>query len=139
LNHAICTDPIYLSEEFKQQYTEYVLKLSDLPNNTLACDLLDLLKTCNAHVCIISNDKFGTLMRHTFIYFVSEENVIAANIEHDFMYKNQQLFWSSLIQKTYHNCGDITHLIKDCKEKRQPPSRHLPQLPACQIGFQQHS
>ena len=90
-------------------------------------------------MCIISNDKFGTLMRHTFIYFVSEENVIAANIEHDFMYKNQQLFWSSLIQKTYHNCGDITHLIKDCKEKRWPPPCHLLLPSARQTGFQQHS
>ncbi len=73
MNHAICTDPIYLSEEFKQQHTEHVLKLSGLSNNTLACDLLDLLKTCNAHACIIPNDKFDTLMRHTFIYFASEE------------------------------------------------------------------
>ena len=94
LNHAIRTDPIYLSEEFKQQRTEHVLKLSGLPNHTLAWDLLELLKTCNAYACIIPNDKFGTLMRHAFIYFTSEEDVIAANTGYDFVYKNQQLFWS---------------------------------------------
>jgi len=88
LNHAIRTDPIYLSEEFKQQRTEHVLKLSGLPNHTLAQDLLELLKTCNTHTCIISNDKFETLMRHAFIYFAFEEDVIAANTGHDFVYKN---------------------------------------------------
>ncbi len=89
LNHTIRTDPIYLSDEFKQQRTEHVLKLSGLPNYTLARDLLDLLKMCNAHVCIISNDRFGTPMRHAFIYFASEDDVIAANTGHDFVYKNQ--------------------------------------------------
>ena len=88
MNHAIHTDPIYLSEEFKQQRTKHVLKLSGFPNNTLAWDLLDLLKTCNDHACIIPNDKFDTLMRHAFIYFTSEEDVIAANTGHDFVYKN---------------------------------------------------
>jgi len=92
LNHAIQTDPIYLSEEFKQQCTEYILKLSGLPNNTLARNLLDLLKTCNAHAYIIPNDRFGTPMRHAFIYFASEDDVIVANTGHDFVYKNQQLF-----------------------------------------------
>ena len=88
MNHTIHTDLIYLSEEFKQQRTEHVLKLSGLSNNTLACDLLDLLKTYNAHACIIPNDKFGTPMRHTFIYFASKEDIIAANTGHDFIYKN---------------------------------------------------
>ena len=88
MNHAIRTDPIYLSEEFKQQRTDHVLKLSDLPNNTLARDLLDLLKTYNIHAYIIPNDKFGILMRHAFIYFASEEDVIAANTGYDFVYKN---------------------------------------------------
>ncbi len=88
MNHAIRTDPIYLLKEFKQQHTEHVLKLSGLPNHTLARDLLELLKIYNAHACIIPNDKFGILMRHTFIYFASEEDVIAANTGHDFVYKN---------------------------------------------------
>ncbi len=88
MHYAICTDPIYLSKEFKQQYIEHILKLSSLLNNTLARDLLDLLKTCNAHVCIIPNNKFDTPMRHAFIYFASEEDVIAANTRHDFVYKN---------------------------------------------------
>ena len=88
LNHAIRTDPIYLSEEFKQQRTEHVLKLSGLLKHTLAQDLLELLKTCNAHTCIIPNDKFGILMRHVFIYFASEADIIAANTGHDFVYKN---------------------------------------------------
>ena len=139
LNHAIRTDPIYLSDEFKQQRTEHVLKLSGLPNHTLARDLLDLLKTCNAHACIIPNDRFGTPMRHAFIYFASEDDVIAANTGHDFVYKNQQLFWSSPTQKTCHNCGDFTHLIKDCKEKRRPPPRRPPPPPVRQTGFQQRS
>ncbi len=88
MNHAIRTDPIYLSEEFKQQRTEHILKLSGLSNYTLAQNLLDLLKTCNAHACIISNDRFGIPIRHAFIYFASEDDVIVANTGHDFVYKN---------------------------------------------------
>ncbi len=97
------------------------------------------MKTCNAHACIISNDKFGTLIRHAFIYFTSEEDVIAVNTGHDFVYKNQQLFWSSPMQKTCHNCGDFTHLIKDCKEKRRPPPHRSSPPPVRQTGFQQRS
>ena len=88
MHHAIYTNLIYLLEEFKQQHTEHVLKLSGLSNNTLAWDLLDLLKICNAHACIILNDKFGTPMRHALIYFTSEKDIITANTEHDFTYKN---------------------------------------------------
>ena len=64
----------------------HILKLSGLPNNILARDLLDLLKTCKAYACIIPNDRFGVSIRHAFIYFGSEDDIIAVNIGHDFVY-----------------------------------------------------
>src|SRR6266498_599522 len=88
--------------------------------------MIRLDSTSNRFANQISNQIFFgtlTLMRHAFIYFASEDDIITVNTGHDFVYKNQQLFWSSPMQKTCHNCSDFTHLIKDCKEKHQPPSR----------------
>jgi len=44
------------------------------------------IKTYKAYTCVIPNDRFDVSIRHAFIYFESEDNIIAANIGHDFVY-----------------------------------------------------
>ena len=103
-----------LSQEDIINRDTFSLKLSGLPPNTLAYDIIELLNQTNAKACFISrHPKNYKPVPHAYIYFNNQEDCDKAGAT-TFEYRNKQLCWVLPDMQTCHKCGEPNHIAKNC-------------------------
>jgi hypothetical protein len=131
-NHSVRILPLTLSTEDRELRRKYVLKLTGLPPNTAARDLLDVTNAVHAASCFIPRtvNNYRPL-NYAYISFASEELQAQAATTH-YALENHKLYWVKTDHKTCHYCGHPGHIVKNCEvlknKKKTPRQRKLDQL-----------
>jgi hypothetical protein len=110
--------PFSLTVEERKLRNAYGIKLANLPKGCTIADLDQVLINVNAKTCFIPkkrNNQFYQRERFAFIQFESLADL--TNAQHkSFIVNGRALQWTSSSTKTCHECGSITHLVRNCKE-----------------------
>jgi hypothetical protein len=123
MRDAVRVLPITLSETERELRQAYCLKLSGLPVNTTAHEIVDFIKNIRGKTCFIPKFLSNYKPRnYAYINFTSEEDMTAAHGQ-NFSLKGQELFWCLPDNVTCNSCGSPDHFIKSCPHKKTRTAR----------------
>jgi RNA recognition motif. (a.k.a. RRM, RBD, or RNP domain) len=114
---AVRVLPVTLPQEERIRRQQHCLKLSGLPSNTAAHDILTFVKNIFGKTCFIPRNVSNYKSRnYAFINFENDEALINAQVS-NFSYKGQELFWCPPDLRTCNICGSPDHFVKSCPRK----------------------
>ena len=129
---------IFPAENFETHLGErnhYTLKLLNLPFNTTAFDLHNVLETFNGRTCFIPRGRTSyKRLRYAFVSFENEKDYNAAlNCKSSILMDNFQLTWAKTDTSTCQICTNPNHKAANCpviqeRERNQKRIQKLAEL-----------
>ena len=89
------------------------IKLTNLPYNTSARDLTDIIKTIDTKACYISRSSNYKSKPFAILFFENADKLNDA-VKQNFAYGENNLAWVAADAKVCHKCSNPKHLAINC-------------------------
>ena len=105
-----------------QAKSKFSIKLTNLPRNTTARDLLDIGRMVEASAWIIPRARSNyNYLQHAYFYFPTAPLCEAAKAISDLSFNGKRLEWTDSKQKLCAICSSLHHNASSCPKRRQTP------------------